>query len=160
MKGRIIFEDWDCSNNYDCSEEVSPWGRAVITKATKYGTFTAETHVEKSDIDIMNKWDGFLLAEYKCDLKAQKAKLKKMKAQLDGMIIAYNNVLQIPNLDEYTLKKFSDQIAWTARDVRILERTIKSAEKNYPQMCEKILKQRRDLRKRFPKETESYEETS
>ena len=160
MKGRIVFEHWECSNDYDHLEEESPWGCAVVTKATKYGTFSAKTRVNELDTDVMNKWDGFYLAEYKCDLKAKKAKLKQMKARLDGMIIAYNNVLQVPNLDERTLEKFSDQIAWTARDVKNLEKAINAAEEHYPQMCEKILKQRRDFRERFSEEAEKCEENS
>ena len=81
MKGRIIAASYDPAT-----------GISTVTKATKYGEFTASTKVADDDKDVANRWDGPRFAEFKCDLKAMKRKANILYQRYEGVQNAYNNL--------------------------------------------------------------------
>lgn len=77
MKGKIL------------ESEYHPGYSSYVLKQTKYGTFGAEVFLQKEDIDIDNSFDGCRIAEFDCDTKAYKEKVKRLRQRAIGARILY-----------------------------------------------------------------------
>lgn len=143
MKGRITFSLYDPTT-----------GMSVITKATKYGEFTATTKVSEEDKDVANRWDGQRFAEYKCDLKALKRKADIMYIRYEGVQNAYNNMYETlynladRSLDaEYMMYLMERQADHAYRQYEDAQNKYKAMCDNYKVYCDSVLQERRELRK-------------
>lgn len=96
MKGKILSSYWE--------PEV---GIASVTKATRYGEFSGEAMCKEEDLDIMNEWDGYAIAEFSCDVQATKARLKQMRLKLLGMqeLIEHSGAIYLPSVVQYSEMK-------------------------------------------------------
>lgn len=90
MKGTILYAEYDEGT-----------GVSVVTKSTKYGTFTRSVRVHPDDEDIANQYDGCLFAEMKCDIAAYKEKAKFLYQRALGVRHAINVLYQADKQSEY-----------------------------------------------------------
>lgn len=104
-------------------------GVSTVTKQNRYGEFTAHVRISDDDKDIENRWDGLAFAEYKCDIKVAKEKVKRLNERVTA-ISAVLDVLEEPrNLDDdrnfaRVLAQFDDALRrWrkAAQKVRDME---------------------------------------
>ena len=79
MKGTILYAEYDEGT-----------GVSVVTKQTKYGTFTRSVRVHQQDEDIANQYDGCYFAELKCDIAAYQERAKFMRERAKGITHAFN----------------------------------------------------------------------
>ena len=142
MKGRIIAASYDPAT-----------GISTVTKATKYGEFTASTKVADDDKDVANRWDGQRFAEYKCDLQALKKKVSIMAARYDGIQNAYNNLYDsLANAARYDINvdyimyQLSRQADHAYRQYEEAYNKYQFMTNNYNHYCASVLQERRKLR--------------
>ena len=95
---------------YDESSKVSK-----VTKAGKYGTFTAYARVHPEDMDVANYWDGLTIAEAKVDVLVQQEKTKMFRQRMEGVeqLLDYLDMRNVPFDDPVREKVFRKyQIMW------------------------------------------------
>ena len=138
-----------------CADYDETDGSTYLKISNKYGTFHAFAEIDPVDEDIENRWDGFKFCEYKIHLKTLQAKIKKFKERLKGMDILLNSLApQIKEIGEYGDAQFDLYYAGEkqrnifARELAKLEQEYKQKMEQYPNFCNMILNQRRELRNR------------
>ena len=137
MKDKIINSYKDGKNSY-------------VTKQTKYGTFHGKVTLADEDIDVESELDGFLFAEYKCDIQAAKKKVDIFYQRMLGMRHAYN-VLEKSGIyqDDPTLKKLKRQLAIAEREYERQEAVYKGLVNHYKPYVELVIEARRDFNKKY-----------
>lgn len=145
MKGTILYAEYD--------ENA---GVSVVTKQTKYGTFTRSVHVHPQDEDIANQYDGCYFAELKCDIAAYKERAKFMRERAKGIthafnVLSYADAQANPFMEEmapewYQLANQAD-IAW--RNAEQAYETYTILKESYNALIETTLRQRREMRNRI-----------
>lgn len=118
-----------------------------MTKFTKYGAFSAETECDDADMDINNKWDGYHFAEYKCDMQYFNEKAKRLYERYIGIKNAYSALAQSISEDDPTMVKLRRQMHCAKRDAEKLRAKQVAMKENYVEFTDKVLNQRRKLRK-------------
>jgi hypothetical protein len=147
MKGTILYAEYDEGT-----------GVSVVTKQTKYGTFTRSVRVHPQDEDIANQYDGCYFAELKCDIAAYQEKAKFMRERAKGIthafnVLSYADTQRDPYIEDmkeewYALAHQAD-IAWKqAEDATETYHILKDA---YYALIEQTLRQRRELRDKINK---------
>lgn len=146
MKGTILYAKYDEST-----------GVSVVTKQTKYGTFTRSVRVHPQDKDVANQYDGCYFAELKCDIAAYKERAKFMRERAKGIqhafdVISYANdqanphYLNIMSHDWYLLANQA-YIAW--HNAKQAYETYTILKESYNALIETTLRQRREMRERI-----------
>lgn len=145
MKGTILYAEYDEGT-----------GVSVVTKQTKYGTFTRSVRVHEYDADIANQYDGCYFAELKCDIAAYQERAKFMRERAKGITHAFNVLSHAdaqanPYMDEmapewYFLAHQAD-LAW--RNAEQAFETYKILKESYSALIETTLRQRREMRDRI-----------
>ena len=146
MKGTILYAKYDEGT-----------GVSVVTKQTKYGTFTRSVRVHPQDKDVANQYDGCYFAELKCDIAAYKERAKFMRERAKGIqhafdVISYANdqinapYLNIMSHDWYLLANQA-HIAWYNAEQAYETYTI--LKESYNALIETTLRQRREMRERI-----------
>ncbi len=146
MKGTILYAEYDEST-----------GVSVVTKQTKYGTFTRSVRVHPQDKDVANQYDGCYFAELKCDIAAYKERAKFMRERAKGIqhafdVISYANdqanspYLNTMSHDWYLLAN-QVHIAWCNAEQAYETYTI--LKESYNALIETTLRQRREMRERI-----------
>lgn len=145
MKGTILYAEYNEST-----------GVSVVTKQTKYGTFTRSVHVHPQDEDIANQYDGCYFAELKCDIAAYQERAKFMRERAKGIthafnVLSYADAQANPFMEEmapewYQLANQAD-IAW--RDAEQAYETYTILKESYNALIETTLRQRREMRNRI-----------
>lgn len=145
MKGTILYAEYDEGT-----------GVSVVTKQTKYGTFTRSVKVHEYDADIANQYDGCYFAELKCDIAAYQERAKYMRERAKGITHAFNVLSHAdaqanPYMDEmapewYLLAHQAD-LAW--RNAEQAFETYKILKESYSALIETTLRQRREMRDRI-----------
>lgn len=145
MKGTILYAEYDEGT-----------GVSVVTKQTKYGTFTRSVRVHEYDADIANQYDGCYFAELKCDIAAYQERAKFMRERAKGITHAFNVLSHAdaqanPYMDEiapewYLLAHQAD-LAW--RNAEQAFETYKILKESYSALIETTLRQRREMRDRI-----------
>ena len=151
MKGTILYAEYDEGT-----------GVSVVTKQTKYGTFTRSVRVHPQDEDIANQYDGCYFAELKCDIAAYKERAKFMRERAKGVthafnVLSYADVQANPYLDEmapewYLLANQAD-IAW--HNAEQAYETYKILKDSYMALIETTLRQRREMREHIKKKRQA-----
>lgn len=147
MKGTILYAEYDEGT-----------GVSIVTKQTKYGTFTRSVRVHPDDEDIANQYDGCYFAEMKCDIAAYQARAKFMKERAKGITHAFNVLSYAvtqsnPYLNdmahEWYLLAHQADIAW--RDAEQAYDTYEILKDSYKALIETTLRQRREMREHIKK---------
>lgn len=147
MKGTIL-----------CAEYDEGTGVSIVTKQTKYGTFTRSVRVHPDDEDIANQYDGCYFAEMKCDIAAYQARAKFMKERAKGIthafnVLSYATAQSNPYLNdmahEWYLLAHQADIAW--RDAEQAYDTYEILKDSYKALIETTLRQRREMREHIKK---------
>lgn len=151
MKGTILYAEYDEGT-----------GVSVVTKQTKYGTFTRSVRVHEYDADIANQYDGCYFAELKCDIAAYQERAKYMRERAKGITHAFNVLSHAdaqanPYMDEmapewYLLAHQAD-LAW--RNAEQAFETYKILKESYSALIETTLRQRREMRDRIERKHKS-----
>ena len=151
MKGTILYAEYDEGT-----------GVSVVTKQTKYGTFTRSVRVHEYDADIANQYDGCYFAELKCDIAAYQERAKFMRERAKGITHAFNVLSHAdaqanPYMDEmapewYLLAHQAD-LAW--RNAEQAFETYKILKESYSALIETTLRQRREMRDRIERKHKS-----
>lgn len=141
MKGTILYADYDYAD-----------GVTVVTKSTKYGTFTKSVKVHPQDQDIANKYDGWYFAEMKCDIAAYKQRAKYLQERAKGIKHAYN-VLQnaYKNSESPELEALYRQVVVAQNLADTARETYEILKSSYYVIIESALKRRREFRERAKK---------
>ncbi len=151
MKGTILYAEYDEGT-----------GVSIVTKATKYGTFTRSVRVHPDDEDIMNRYDGCLFAEMKCDIAAYQEKAKFMRERAKGITHAFKVLsfadaqaadFKIDEMKEewYALAHQAD-IAWKiAEDA---QETYEILRDSFKAFVETTLRTRREMRDKIKRKYE------
>ena len=69
----------DCSWNEDTKV-------ASVTLTSKWGVFTEYAKPHDEDIDVANKWIGWHIAEYKCRIDLQRARMNALRERYYGLL--------------------------------------------------------------------------
>ena len=148
MKGTILYAEYDEGT-----------GVSVVTKQTKYGTFTRSVRVHPQDEDIANQYDGCYFAELKCDIAAYKERAKFMRERAKGILHAYN-VLSYADIqagidgeETWCLVKHQADIAQYIADQA--HETYKILKDSYNALIETTLRQRREMREHIKKKRQA-----
>ncbi len=151
MKGTILYAEYDEGT-----------GVSIVTKQTKYGTFTRSVRVHEYDADIANQYDGCYFAELKCDIAAYQERAKFMRERAKGITHAFNVLSHAdaqanPYMDEmapewYLLAHQAD-LAW--RNAEQAFETYKILKESYSALIETTLRQRREMRDRIERKHKS-----
>ena len=146
MKGTVLYAEYDEST-----------GVSVVTKQTKYGTFTRSVRVHPQDKDIANQYDGCYFAELKCDIAAYKERAKFMRERAKGIqhafdVISYaNDQINYPYVNsmsrDWYLLANQAYIAWHNAEQAYETYTI--LKESYNALIETTLRQRREMRERI-----------
>lgn len=135
MKGRIV------------DSGFIPDGRATtVVKETKYGTFGHTVLCDEED--NINEWDGYLFAEYQCDLQALRVKNKRMQQRLVGM----EQMLALVPQDSDVYKTLHDFKYSVERQLQLDKALYKKMDEGYPEFVENALQARSKFRKARNKE--------
>lgn len=137
MKSRIIKADY-----------YPETGLSILTKTSKYGTFTATAAVDSDDEDIANRWDGLAFAEYKVDTMIAKEKTDRLRERMIGIENAIKCIVP-PNRDEYDYTYEKLMVQYHDAKSRYFESKNKydRMKRNYRKKVDEILKYRRHVRK-------------
>lgn len=123
-------------------------GVSTVTKQNKYGIFTAHAKVSEHDLDVANRWDGIDFAEYKCDIKVEKARLKVLSERYNGALQLYNALFDVKDFGDDAYWKVYHQVC-AAQD-KMIESKERVAElkDGFDGFVEETLRTRRKLRAR------------
>lgn len=123
-------------------------GVSTVTKQNKYGIFTACTKVSDHDLDVANRWDGIDFAEYKCDIKIEKARLRVLTERYNGALQLYNALFDVKDFGDDAYWKVYRQV--TAAQDRMLDSRERLDElvSGFDEFVEDTLRTRRKLRAR------------
>lgn len=118
-------------------------GVSRVTKGSRYGVFTGVACVSDEDLDVANKWDGQMFAEFKADIKIQKARVKALYQRS----FALNYVFDAMDDDgSKTYKKLGRQALIAKRKYEAEKKRLDRMVDYYPEMCDAVLKTRRHVR--------------
>ena len=113
-----------------------------VTKHTKYGTFSSTVQCAKED--EFSEWDGYRFAEYQCDLKALREKIKMLNQRITGIEQAYNLLLETDPTGEQ-IKLITDFAKSIKGQIYEDKKTLKRMESKYLEFVEKVQKDRKDF---------------
>ena len=121
-------------------------GVSRVTKGSRYGVFTGVACVSDEDLDIANKWDGQMFAEFKADIQIQRARVKAFYQRS----LALNYVFDAMDDDgSKTYKKLGRQARIAKRKYEEEKKRLERMTEQYPTMCDAVLKTRRHMRNRL-----------
>lgn len=123
-------------------------GISVLTKANKYGTFTATVQVHDEDCDIANEWDGLTFAEYKVDTMIMRERAHIFRERMLGIKSALM-AIEPPEQDEedYTWDKLVIQYDNAVKLYKKALNAYKKMRDNYRNVVDITLENRRKVRK-------------
>lgn len=122
----------------------------VIGKQSKYGTFWSFTIADDEDFDVANKYTGYRLGEYKCDLKIMEKKIKQDSQRLIGMENIIKTVENSRNdwtdEEKAMLDRFRRQYYIAKRNLMNEKGNYKELRDNYSNYADKEVEYKRYLR--------------
>lgn len=129
--------------NYDENEQIS-----MITKAGKYGTFTAFSHVHPEDIDYANYWDGLTITEYKVDsmILQEKAKMYRQRAEGAKMVLDYLDMAGVC-LDDPVYQKVAKCVSVMSRDYNIAYNRYQNMRNGFHDFVDTVHRERKSYEK-------------
>lgn len=136
MKGKIL------------EAEYNPGFDSWVKKETKYGTFSNNCFILEQDEDIENSFDGYRLAEKKCDIQAYKEKAKWMRERYNGARILYDNLLQKWDQDNPVMIDIGRQVEYFKNEWNKSRDYVDRLKDYYPIYVDKLATERRNLRKK------------
>lgn len=118
-----------------------------VTKHTKYGTFSST--VRCAEEDEFSEWDGYRFAEYQCDLKALREKIKMMNQRIVGIKQVESLLLDL-DISGEQLKAIDDFCRSVQHQIYEDKKTLKLMESKYLDFVEKVQQARKDFQENHP----------
>lgn len=118
----------DCS--WDESTKV-----ASVTLSSKWGMFTEYAWPHDEDMDVANKWIGWHIAEYKCRIALQQARMNAMRERYYGLL-SYEEQL-------WHSCAYSDALRYAKKDWNDARDKYKNLKHNFQAFCKDQIESRR-----------------
>lgn len=122
---------------------------SMVTKATRWGTFTGVAKCTDEDTDIAHEFTGCHFAEYKCDIQSQKKKVKYYHDRYDGINMAYNNLRQAYDTSDPVMVALYRQRNLAYRDYKKEQAKYRSMYQSYKDYVAVVLKAHKDIAEKF-----------
>lgn len=122
-------------------------GVTIVSRSSPQGVFTSLAFCAPEDRDVMNKWDGYRIADYKNSVLIHKTKANNFLQRAKGIKEAVDNVSPFVNVDakDRLMRQYYAMMR-RYKDEKIIYSGMIDM---YNEMCDKRLKARRDFRKSY-----------
>jgi hypothetical protein len=120
-------------------------GVTIVSRSSPQGVFTSLAFCAPEDRDVMNKWDGYRIADYKNSILIHKTKANNFLQRAKGIKEAIDNVSYFVNED--TKDRLMRQYHAMMRRYKDEKIIYSGMVDMYNEMCDRRLKARRDCRK-------------
>lgn len=133
-RGTIIESYYNAEEGYSC-----------LVKATKLGTFYAQSLADEEDREFATEWDGYKICEAKCDIDYYKEKAKVMRERYLGVLYAYQNLTQNEEMS-LDLDRLKHQVDVAYRDWKKAVSQYENMKDSFTGYCTAIVNSRKVLR--------------
>lgn len=120
-------------------------GYSYLVKATKLGTFCAQSLADEEDREFATEWDGYKICEAKCDIDYYKEKAKVMRERYLGVLYAYQNLTQNGEVS-LDLDRLKRQVDVAYRDWKKATSQYENMKDSFTGYCTAIVNSRKVLR--------------
>ncbi len=108
---------------------------ASVTLSSKWGMFTEYAWPHDEDMDVANKWIGWHIAEYKCRMDLQQARMNAMRERYYGLL-SYADQL-------YHSYEYDDALRYAKRDWHDARDKYHNLKHNFQAFCKDQIESRR-----------------
>lgn len=107
-------------------------GVSTVVISTRYGHFKGEVQMQESE-QYPSKYFGCELAEIKALKKAEKARLRELRAQLDALQSYFCDMMNTRTFDGYSFQmlKLGERMVELRRNIDVTKHNIKTLSDNY-----------------------------
>lgn len=115
--------------NSNYNEET---GVSTVEISTKYGNFSATVQM-RADEEYPSKYFGCALAEIKALKKAEKMRLRELRAELKGLQDFFAEMMDTRNFNEYSfpMLKLGEKMVKLRQDIDVCKYNINQLSRNY-----------------------------
>ena len=124
-----------------------------VTVASKYGIFSSTASPCDVDMELASDWTGYILAEYKNNIKIHQAKASILRERMNGIKHAYNVLVEQFNAKHNDLQHSENFLKSLERQYYIAKREYEKAYikyldllHSYDNIVEKRLAQTKEAR--------------
>lgn len=133
---------------YDDGDDNTP-ALTSVERSTPYGNIAALAVSSPEDADIVNQWDGAMIADYKIQMQLAHKKDVDYRHRAKGMKELIDNVKDF--CDEATVKKMEKQYFSMLKRAAKERKKYSDMNKNYSSFCDNLLSERRKVRAKMEK---------
>ncbi len=120
-----------------------------VERTTPYGNLAALAISAPEDADIVNKWDGAKIADYKIHMQLAHKKDVDYRHRAKGMKELIDNVEDF--CDEATIKRMKKQYFSMLKRAAKEKKRYSEMNENYAAFCDSLLSERREIRAKIEK---------